>query len=106
METMYRQYSISLGPSASGVPLAGFNLPAGVYKVEVFSLNGSSVSISLNQASIAYEYYQTNAWPNAVAIVQPDPTGGTGVLSLDIQNTTASGLTATGVIVITPLSSI
>jgi hypothetical protein len=105
METLYRQYSISLGASSSA-PLAGLNLPAGVYKVEVFSLNGTSVSISVDQAAIAYEYYQTNAWPNVVAIVSPDPTGGTGVLSLHIQNTTASSFTATGVIVITPLRSV
>jgi hypothetical protein len=105
MEVLYRQYSISLAASASAA-LAGFNLPAGVYKVEVFSLNGSSVSISVDQPSVAYESYQVNAWPNVVAIVSPDPVGGTGVLSLHIQNTTGGAITATGIITITPLQAV
>jgi hypothetical protein len=79
--------------------IASLNVPSGYYKAEVYCQVGAWASISIDQASLYYQYYNTNLTPVIFAIVEPV----SGVLSFTLTAEYTGAITATGVIVITPI---
>jgi hypothetical protein len=100
LKTITKSFSHSFGAGQSGtsVSLASFNLPTGNYIISVFSTGGGSdASISLDQASTYYQYYQGSFQPSVFALAEPDSSG---IISFHITASTNNASTTTGVIVI------
>lgn len=106
MKPVLKQFSVSFaaGHAGSTTPFAKFNLPSGIYKIEVYSQGGGAdASISLDQSSLYYQYYTYSFEPSVFAIASPDSNG---VLSFTLTASTNNASTSTGVVVITPVENV
>ena len=102
MKPAVRQFTTSFpGGQSIGAtePITSFNLPTGQYKAEVYCQVGAWASISIDQESEYYQSYNTNLTPVIFSIVEPV----NGVLSFTLTAEYTGAITATGVIVITPI---
>jgi hypothetical protein len=109
MNQIYRTFSVafSAGSSGSVNHFASFNVPSGVYRVEVYSQGGGTdASISIDQASIYYQSYDSTKEPVVVALVSPNGPGGNGVLSFTCTAITNNASTSAGFITITPVRAV
>lgn len=103
MKQIAKQFSVSFtaGHSGSSNQFASFNVPSGVYRVEVFSQGGAGdASISIDQASLYYQYYNSNDQPVVFSLVSVLD----GIISFHCTASTNNASISTGVIFITPVS--
>lgn len=103
MKQIAKQFSVAFaaGHSGSSTQFATFNVPSGVYRVEVFSQGGGSdASISIDQTSLYYQYYNASDQPVVFSLVSVLD----GVISFHCTASTNNASTSTGVIFITPVS--
>jgi len=102
-KSFVRQYTVGFGAGALGatVPLTGFNIPTGMYRIEVFSQGAGLISISVDQATIYYQAFNAAVEPSVFGVGAPDKNS---VMSFTATCDTNLAASETGVIILTPLT--
>jgi hypothetical protein len=98
-----RQYIVGFGAGALGAttPLTGFQVPLGVYRMEVFAQGAGNISISVDQASLYYQSFNAAVEPSVMGVLSPDKNG---VISFTATCNVNTATSESGVIILTPLT--
>lgn len=102
-EAFVRQYVQSFGAGSLGTVLflTGFQVPLGVYKVEVYAQGAGLITITADQPSLYYQATASPGNPEVVNVLSPDQSG---VISFHATCNTNVATTESGVIILTPLT--